>query len=69
MVDPVRRMGRRQFTRLGLVLGFPLICCGCGGDNTVTPTGTPANKGGRDRLKFMQTAASKAAEKASKKKK
>jgi hypothetical protein len=67
MVDPVRRMGRRQFSRLGL-LGIPLFFCGCGGDNTVTPTGTPVEKGGRDRLKLMETAKDKAAEKASKRK-
>jgi hypothetical protein len=68
MVDPVRRMGRRQFTRVGLLLGFPLIFCGCGGDNNVTPTGAPVEKGGRDRLKLMETGNIKAAEKASKKK-
>jgi hypothetical protein len=68
MVDPVRRMDRRQFTRLSLLLGFPVIFCGCGGDGSATPTGTSIEKGGRDRLKLMETAASKAAEKASKKK-
>jgi hypothetical protein len=67
MVNPVRQMGRRQFTRLGLILGFPLFVCGCGGDGNVTPTGTPVEKGGRDRLKLMETKTSKAAEKASKK--
>jgi hypothetical protein len=62
-------MGRRQFTRLGLILlGFPLFVCGCGGDGNVTPTGTPVEKGGRDRLKLMETAAGKAIEKANKKK-
>jgi len=60
-------MGRRQFMRLGL-LGIPLSCCGCGGDSTVTPTGTPVEKGGRDRLKLMETAKNKAAGKASMKK-
>jgi hypothetical protein len=67
MVDPVRRMGRRQFTRLGLV-GIPLFFCGCGGDGTETPTGTPVEKGGRDRLKLMETTAGKAFDKANKKK-
>jgi len=68
MVDPVRRLGRRQFTRLG-VLGITLFSCGCSGDGTATPTGTPVEKGGRDRLKLLESAKDKAAEKASKKKK
>jgi hypothetical protein len=67
MVDPVRLMARREFTRLGL-LGLPIIFCGCGGAGPTAETGPPIEKGGRDRLKLMEQASSKALEKAKKKK-